>query len=384
MRDGKYMVLAINPGSTSIKIALYQDEDSVAEKNLQIKMMEIVNNFQSYTMNWDSEPVRLIRGFLEDEGVFPEQLDMVVARGGPAPPMKSGAYTVNRLFVNTFRYEPLLKHPSILGPEMAYVIAGRVGIPGIVYDADSVDEADEMEHLTGLPEIRRTVTSHNLNGKLMCLRLAKELGIAYQKAKFIVLHLGGGISVSAHKNGRVIDSAFVNDGPMTPTRTGVLPVRQLITLCYSGKYTYDEMKKFIISRGGLMAWFGTSDAVEIEKRIAGGDEKAKLVYNAMAYQVAKCVGQMAVALYGEVDAILMTGGLAHSKLQTALISERVRFIAPIHIYPGEDEMRALAHGALRVLRQEEPVREYDLAPAGYANVQEFYKKYNIDDIDARG
>ena len=277
MRDNKHLILAINPGSTSVKIGLYQDDEKVREQNLKIKMTEIVDNFRTYRLDWESEPIRLVRAFLDEVGVPVDQLDMVVARGGPTPPVKSGAYGVNRLYINTFRYEPQVKHPSILGPEMAYVIGRRAGVPGIVYDTDAVDEAGEMEHITGLPEIRRTVTSHNLNGKLMCYRLAEELGKPYQECRIIVVHMGGGISVCAHSGGKVIESCFVNDGPMTPTRTGALPMRQLIDLCFSGKYSYEEMRRFIISRGGLMAHLGTSDAIEVENRIAQGDSHAAMV-----------------------------------------------------------------------------------------------------------
>lgn len=379
MRENKHMILAINPGSTSIKIGLYQDEACVEERNLKIKMMEIVDNFRDYSLDWNSEPICLIRGFLEEVGVKPEELDIVVARGGPTPPIKSGAYGVNMLYVNTFRYEPQVKHPSILGPEMAYVIGGHVGVPGIIYDADSVDEAGEMEHITGLPEIRRTITSHNLNGKLMCYRLAEELGKPYPDCRMIVVHMGGGISICAHAGGRVIDSCFVNDGPMTPTRSGALPMRHLIDLCFSGKYTYDDMRRFIISRGGLMAHLGTSDAIEVEKRIADGDERAAMIYEAMAYQTAKCVGQMAVALSGRVDGIILTGGMAHSKMQTDWVKERVGFIAPVFLYAGEDEMRALAHGALRTLRGEEPIQEYTAVPVRYSTKEEFYAKYGLSD-----
>lgn len=380
MKDQKHIIFVINPGSTSIKTAIFADEHCLIEKNLKFGMMEVVDNFRDYVLDWDSGPLKLIRDFLDEGGIVMEEMDMVVSRGGPTPPLKSGAYGINDILINTFRHEPKLKHPAILGPEMSYTLATRVGIPSIIYDADSVDEADELPRITGLPEISRSITSHNLNGKLMCGRLANELGKPYRECKIIVVHLGGGISVCAHSGGRVIDSAFVSDGPMTPTRCGALPTGPLIDLCYEGKYSYDEMRKFTISRGGLMAYFGTSDAVEVQKMVENGNERAALVFEAMAYQTAKFVGQMAVALSGDVDAILLTGGMAHSKMQTQWIKDRTEFIAPVYIYPGEDELRALATGALRVLKKIEPIQEYNVPPRGYESVQQFYDKFGLGSV----
>lgn len=377
MSKKKNVILVLNPGSTSIKIALFEQDRCIAERNLNIKLMDIVDNFRDYEMTWESEPIKLVLDFLEEEGVPLNRLGITVARGGPLPPLKSGAYGINDLLINTLRYAHSVKHPAILGPAMARLIGDRQGIPSIIYDADSVDEADEMEHLTGLPEIRRTITSHNLNGKLMSLKLAEDIGKPYEEANFIVVHMGGGISIAAHNKGRVVDSLFINDGPMTPTRTGILPIRQFLDLCFSGKYSYDEMRKFIISRGGLMAYLGTSDAIEVEKMIAEGNQKAEIVYRAMAYQTSKGIGQMAVSLRGKVDAILLTGGMAHSKIQTDWIAQWVDFLAPIYIYPGSEEMKALAQGAQRVLEGKEIAKKYEALPVGYDSLEEFYSKFNL-------
>lgn len=377
MKDNKKMVLAVNPGSTSMKIALYKEKERVFEQNLKMNLMDVVVNFENYPVTLDCEPVQLVIRFLEQEGIALSDLDLVASRGGPAMPMKSGAYLINDLFLHTFQYAPKVKHPSIIGPAIARCIADSVGIPAIVYDSDSVDEAGEMEHITGIPEITRTFSSHLLNGKMMCMELAEKLGKKYADCNILALHLGGGISIAAHSGGRVIDSLFVDDGPMTPNRSGILPVRQLVHLCYSGKYTEKEMQKFIISNGGLISYFGTSDCIEIEKMIAAGDKKAEMVYQAMAYQTAKCVGQMAVALKGKADALLITGGLANSDMLVNWIKEWTGFLAPVYVMPGEEEMKALCLGGLRVLNKEEEAYEYTTPPEPFETVEAFYEKFNL-------
>lgn len=321
----------------------------------------------------ESEPVKLVTGFLKQEGYKLEEIDLAASRGGPAMPMKSGAYYINDLFLDTFKYAPKVKHPAIIGPAIARCIADHMGIPAIVYDSDSVDEAGEMEHITGIPEITRTFSSHLLNGKMMCIDLAEKLGKKYKDCNILALHLGGGISIAAHSGGKVVDSLFVDDGPMTPNRSGILPVRQLIHLCYSGKYTEREMQKFIISNGGLISYFGTSDCREIEQMIQNGDKKAETVYKAMAYQTAKCAGQMAVALSGRIDAVLITGGLANSVMLTDWIKDWIGFLGPIYVMPGEEEMKALCLGGLRVLNGEEEAYVYTTAPEPYKTVEEFYR-----------
>lgn len=378
MKGNKKIILAVNPGSTSMKIAIYADKQRVLEENLTMDLMDLVAGFEHYEMTMDSEPVRLVLGFLKESGFRLEELDMVASRGGPAMPMRSGAYYINDLFLNTFRYAPKVKHPSIIGPAVARCIADRAGVPAIVYDSDSVDEAGEMEHITGIPDITRTFSSHLLNGKMMCIELAeKHLGKQYKESTILAIHLGGGISIAAHKGGKVIDSLFVDDGPMTPNRSGILPIRQLVRLCYSGKYTEKEMQKFVISNGGLTAYFGTSDCREIEEQINAGDGYMAMVYKAMAYQTAKCAGQMAVALKGDIDAVLITGGLANSRMLTDWIKEWIGFLGPIYIMPGEEEMKALCLGALRVLNHEEEAYTYTTPPEPYETVEAFYEKFNI-------
>ncbi len=379
MKDNKKIILAVNPGSTSMKIALYADKECLVEENLKMDLMHIVADFEHYDMNVDSEPVQLVLSYLEKQGLSIEDIDLVASRGGPAMPMKAGAYYINDLFLHTFHYAPKVKHPAILGPAIARCIADIIHVPAIVYDSDSVDEAGEMEHLTGLPEITRTFSSHLLNGKMMCIDLAEQkLGKKYKDSRILAIHVGGGISIAAHVGGKVIDSLFVDDGPMTPNRSGILPVRQLVHLCFSGKYTEKDMMKFLISNGGLIAYFGTSDCREIEKMIHDGDAKAEMVYRAMAYQTAKCAGQMAVAMAGKIDAVLITGGLANSEMLTGWLKEWLNFLGPIYVMPGEEEMKALCMGGLRVLNGEEEVYEYTTPPEPYETVEEFYKKFGIE------
>lgn len=378
MDNRKQVILAVNPGSTSIKLALYRGEEPIATHNLKVHhLMDIVNDFQNYEMTRDSEPVQLILSWLAEQGVSEEELGIVVCRAGPAQPMHAGAYEINQLYVDNFRYNTKLPHPAIMGPAIIREITKPLGIPAITYDSDSVDEADEMEHVTGLPEMRRPITCHNLNGRMMSHALAKQLGKPYEECRFIVLHMGGGISVCAHRDGRVVDSVFIDEGPMTPTRTGNLPTRLLIDLCYSGKYTYKEMSRFAITNGGLTAYFGTSDALAVEKMVLAGDPKAAMVYKAMAYQTSKCIGQMAVVLKGEVDALLITGAMAHSQMLVDWIAEWTGHIAPVHVFPGEDEMKALCMGAYRALSGQEGISKYDIVPDNFESIEAFYDHYSI-------
>jgi butyrate kinase len=258
------------------------------------------------------------------------------------------------------------EHASSLGALLAYEIGCRAGIPGFVVDPVSVDEFDDIARVSGLPEIQRRSLSHALNLKAVCRRAAKDLGQPYPELDLVAIHLGGGISVTAHRHGRMVDvnQALDGNGPFAPERAGGLPVGDAVRMCcgvppYQDLHlTYGQMFEKLAGAGGLVAHLGTNNAVEVEKRIQGGDEHARLVYEAMAYQIAKEIGAMATVLKGRVDAIVITGGVARSEMLLGWIRQRVGWIAPILIYPGEDEMLALAQGALRVLRLEEPARTY--------------------------
>lgn len=376
MQNGKKMILAINPGSTSLKLAVYKETECVVVKNFKVKIIDMYNSIENYDQGF-AEVMQIINDFFKEESINVNELNIVVSRLGATPAMKFGAYSINELLLNTMRYKPLALHGVIAGPAIATAIAKPLGIPAIVYDCENGDEADDFTHLTGLPEIKRLVVSHALNGRMMCRELAQQSGSQYEKMNIILVHIGGGVSISAHEQGRIIDALFTDEGPIAPTRCGTLPSRQLVELCFSGKYTKTEIHKFLLQTGGLMAYLNTSDAQEVEKMIQDGNEQAKKIYYTMAYTISKCIGEMAAVLSGKIDCILLTGGIAHSKMIAGWISERVKFLAPIHIMPGENEMKALAMGGLRVLNAEEIPQVYDLPPDGYSSVDEFYKDYGL-------
>jgi butyrate kinase len=262
--------------------------------------------------------------------------------------------------VEDLRMGLLGQHASNLGGILAREIASQLNIPAFIVDPVVVDEMEEVARLSGMPDIERISIFHALNQKAVARRAARDLGKSYEEANLIVAHLGGGISVGAHKKGRVVDvnNALDGEGPFSPERAGGLPAEGLLKLCFSGKYTMDEIKKKMVGKGGLVAYLKTNDAREVEKMIEEGNKEAELIYRAMAYQIAKEIGNCAAVLCGQVDAIVLTGGIAHSKMLTGWIKERVEFISQVMTYPGEDEMSALAEGGLRVLRGEEKAKEY--------------------------
>ena len=253
------------------------------------------------------------------------------------------------------------EHASNLGPILAYELAQEAGgIPAFTVDPVVVDELDDVARISGLPELPRQSKFHALNQKAVARRAAKALARPYQELNLIVAHMGGGISIGAHKMGRVVDvnNALDGEGPMTPERSGTLPVGDLVRLCYSGRFTYEEIMRMVKGSGGFMAHLGTIDTREVQERAMAGDKEAELIFRALAYQVAKNIGALTATFGGKLDAIVLTGGMAHSELLTTWIKERVDFLAPVLVYPGESEMEALAQGALRVLNQEETARKY--------------------------
>ena len=353
-----HRVLTINPGSTSTKIGVYDDEQPAFVKTLHHSTDELrlfPRIVDQYAFRRD-----IVLQALAEGRIPLESLHAVVGRGGILPPMPSGTYRVNQKMLDYLRVPGEREHASNLGALIAHEIASRVGIPAFIVDSVSVDEFDDIARISGLPEIERRSLSHALNLKAAARRAAEQLGRPYHDLNLVVAHLGGGISVSPHRKGRMVDvnQALDGTGPFSPERAGGLPIGDLIRMCYSGQYTYEEMFRKCVGQGGLVAHLGTNDAREVEKRIAAGDEHARLVYEAMAYQIAKEIGAMATVLKGEVDAIVLTGGLAFSELLTGWIVERVKWIAPVLIFPGEDELLAMAQGALRVLRGEEAARDF--------------------------
>jgi butyrate kinase len=251
-------------------------------------------------------------------------------------------------------------HASNLGAIIANEIATQLGIPSFIVDPVVVDELQPVAIISGIPEIKRKSIFHALNQKAVARRIAQKIGTSYERANFVVAHMGGGITVGAHYHGRVIDvnNGLDGEGPFSPERAGTIPAGDLVSLCFSGKYFASEIMRMIVGRGGLMGYLGTSDAREVEKRIENGDEKAKLIYEAMAYQVAKEIGSYATVLNGQVDGIILTGGLAYGENFVNLIKERIEWIAPVYVVPGENELQALVEGALRVIRGEEEEKTY--------------------------
>lgn len=351
-----YKILAINPGSTSTKIALYENEQEILVKTLDHpseemeKFEKVVDQFQ---MRKD-----VVLLFLKDNGFDVNKLDAVVGRGGMLPPVKSGAYKVNDLMVDRLKNRPVVEHASNLGALIAHEIASSIGKEAYIYDSVKVDELIPEARISGMPAVPRTSTSHVLNSRAMAIKAAKNMGKNYTEMNFVVAHMGGGVSLSVYEKGRLSEIISDDEGPFSPERSGRVNLRPFMDMCFSGKYDKKTVGKMISGNGGLKGYLGTTDAREVEKMIHEGNEEANLVYRAMAYQIAKGIGELATVLKGNVDAIILTGGIAYSKMMTDMIKERVEFIAPVEIMAGENEMESLALGTLRVLRNEEQAKEY--------------------------
>jgi butyrate kinase len=346
-------ILAINPGSTSTKIAVFEGDTQIFIKNIKHPAEDIAQ-FAIITDQYEFRK-NIILNELKENNIDLNSLKIIVGRGGLVKFIPSGVYEVNEALEHDLRIGFNGQHASNLGGLIAGDIARNInGAKAFIADPVVVDELQDLARISGHPLFTRTSVFHALNQKAIARTYAKEVNKKYEDLNLIVTHLGGGISVGAHYQGRVIDvnQALDGDGPFSPERSGSLPVGQLAALCFSGKYTYDEVKKMITGKGGFVAYLGTNDAYEVEQRVEGGDEKAKLIEDAMAYQVSKEIGSMAAVLQGKVDAILLTGGIAYSKSFVAQISKYVSFIAPIKVYPGEDEMRALAINGLLILNNE--------------------------------
>lgn len=353
-----YRILSINPGSTSTKIAVYDNEKQLMEKTLRHSSEEIAK----YPAIIDQLDFRkeVITDAVVESGIKIESLDAVVARGGMLKPIIGGTYVVNQLMIDELKVGERGQHASNLGAIIASEIASKNNAPSFIVDPPVVDEMEDLARISGSPLIPRISAFHALNQKAIAKRAAKEMGKKYEELNLIVVHMGGGISVGVHKNGKIIDvnNALNGEGPLTPERAGTLPAGQLVDLCFSGKYSKDELKTQLFRKGGMVAYLNTSDGREVSKRVTEGDKQAELIYRAMAYQVAKEVGAAATVLEGKIDAICITGGLAYDKMLMGWIKDRISFLGEIRFYPGEDEMIALAQGALRVLTGEEKAIEY--------------------------
>lgn len=353
-----YRILAINPGSTSTKIAIYDNEKPVFEEVLR----HSTEDLKKYKTIFDQYEFRknVILETLNENGINLTKLAAVVGRGGLLKPIVGGTYSVGEKMLEDLRVGVMGQHASNLGGILAHEIADQLNIPAFIVDPVVVDELEDIARVSGAPGLDRLSIFHALNQKAVARRGARDLQESYEDLNLIVAHLGGGISVGAHKKGRVVEvnNALDGDGPFSPERSGGLPVGQLVNLCFTGDYGPDEIKSIITGKGGLVAYLGTNDGREVVKMIGQGDKKAELIYRAMAYQVSKEIGACASVLGGKVDAIILTGGIAYDEEFISWIRESVQFIGQILVYPGEDEMIALTEGALRVLRGEEKARLY--------------------------
>lgn len=353
-----YKLLIINPGSTSTKIGVYDDETPVIVETLRHTSEEIgkyATVYEQFKFRQDA-----ILKVLEEKNFDINTLNAIVGRGGLLKPIEGGTYKVNKIMLEDLKIGVQGQHASNLGGIIANEIASSLNIPSFIVDPVVVDEMEDVAKISGMPEIERRSIVHALNQKAVAKRYAKENNKKYEEINLIVAHMGGGISVGAHKLGKIVDvnNALHGEGPFSPERSGGIPVGDLVKMCFSGKYSYEDIQKKINGKGGYVAYLNTNDARQVEGAAKDGDKKAKLVQEAMAYQIAKEIGQCAVVLSGKVDAIILTGGIAYSKVTVNYIKEKVSFIAPIVVYPGEDELLALAQGGLRVLQGEEPAKEY--------------------------
>lgn len=351
-------LLVINPGSTSTKIAVFDDEKIIFEETLRHSTEEL----SKFDKIYDQYEFRkdIIIDVLNKNEIEINSLSAVVGRGGLLKPIEGGTYSVSKKMLEDLKVGVLGEHASNLGGIIANEIAQSIDKPAFIVDPTVVDEMQDIARVSGMADIERKSIVHALNQKAVARRHASSSGQRYEDMNLIIAHLGGGISVGAHKKGRIIDvnNALDGEGPFSPERSGSLPVGDLVRLCYSEKYTLDEMKKKIKGNGGLVSYLGTNDAIEVSEMIEKGDKKAELIYRAMAYQIAKDIGSCAAVLKGAVDGIILTGGIAHDKVFTQWIVESVEFISKVYIYPGEDELSALAEGGLRVLRGEEVAKQY--------------------------
>ncbi|MGP1363378.1 MAG: butyrate kinase [Bacteroides sp.] len=352
-------ILAINPGSTSTKIAVFEGEKQIFITTIRHSTEEI-SQYPNVAAQFEFRK-NLILSELQNAKIDLSNLVAIVGRGGLLRPIPSGVYEVNENMKRDLCSPECRQHASNLGALIASSIAS--GIPGaraFIADPVVVDEMNEVARVSGLPTCPRISVFHALNQKAVARRFAKEKGKKYEELNLVVAHLGGGISVAAHQQGRVIDvnNALDGDGPFSPERAGSLPTGGLVELCFSSNLTKDEVKKFINGKGGMVAHVGYNNAQALEEAASKGDAKAKLIQDAMCYNIAKWIGAMSVVLSGKVDGIILTGGIAHNKYLVEYVKKMVSFIAPLTVYPGEDEMAALALNALMVLRGELSVKEY--------------------------
>lgn len=358
-----YRVFVINPGSTSTKIALFKEDEKVFSANIAHDTKEL----EACEEIADQLPLRMaaIRAELEKNSIGLEGIDAIATRSGGLVSMEGGVYRVNDLLYEHARKCLMARHPNTLGPQIARTFAEEYGVEHLfAVNPPDVDELDEEERVCGFHEFARESRGHPLNHKENGIRYAAKMGKKYEEMNLIICHIGGGVTVAAHRRGRMccVNDSMNGDGPMAPTRAGWLPATKIVKMCFSGEYTEAQMYDRITKTGGFVDHLGTADAREIVKRIHAGDRHAQLIYDAFAYQICKEIGACAAVLKGNVDAIILTGGIAHDISLVEKITERVAWIAPVVVQAGEFEMEGLASGAIRALRGEEEAKEYTGVP----------------------
>ncbi|WP_431190679.1 butyrate kinase [Metabacillus flavus] len=358
LQETDYRILVLNPGSTSTKIGVFDSNRPILEKTIRHSTEEI-SEFPTVISQYQFRKNAILEA-MDEEGINISKLSAVCGRGGLLRPIEGGTYKVNSRMLEDLEKGYAGQHASNLGGIIAHEIASGLNIPAYIVDPVVVDEMEPIAKISGMPAIERKSIFHALNQKAMARKAAAQHGKKYEDLNIIVTHMGGGITVGVHKKGKVVDvnNGLHGDGPFSPERAGTVPAGDLISMCFSGDYYREEVMKKLVGQAGMVGYLGTNDAIKAEKMVENGDVKAKLVMDAMAYQVGKEIGAASAVLKGKVDAIVLTGGLAHGKRFTSLISSHVDWIADVLILPGENELQALAEGALRVLKKEEQAKEY--------------------------
>lgn len=353
-----YKILVINPGSTSTKVSLFQNEEPLFQEKIDHPTQSL-SMFKSIIEQYEFR-LEIIQSFLEKKKIDLNSIHAVVGRGGLLKPLESGTYRINAKMLNHLKKGIYGEHASNLGALLSYQIAHKNSIPAYIVDPVVVDEMEDIARISGIPEIPRRSIFHALNQKAIARKAAQDLGKKYQDTNLIVVHMGGGISIGIHHHGRVVDvnNALNGEGPFSPERSGTIPVGDLANLCFSGEYSKSGIMNLIKGKGGLVAYLNTNSVEKVIQDVKKGDKKSKLILESMAYQVSKAIGEGATVLKGNVDAIVLTGGISHSSRFNEMIRDRVSFISLVMVYPGEEEMLSLCQGALRVLSGEEEEKVY--------------------------
>ncbi len=351
-----YRILAINPGSTSTKISIYDNETPILIKSITHKDNEI-NKYREINEQYEMRKDLILKE-LKDNNIDINSINAIVARGGLLPPVKSGAYLINENMIDRLKNRPVIEHVSNLAAIIAYEIGKLVNIESYIYDSVSVDEFTDISRISGLKGMDRICVGHTLNCRATAIKYSNSINKEYKDLNLIVAHLGGGITIQLHEKGRIVDIVADDEGPFSSNRTGRLPLKKVISECFSGKYTQKDINAIIRGKGGIFSYLNTTDTREVEKMIENGNSDAKLIYEAFAYQISKGIGELATVVDGNIDAIILTGGVAYSKIMTNMIDKRVNFIGKVEIIPGENELEALTFGVLRVLKKEEEAHIY--------------------------